>query len=67
MSGKYDEYLSRGGTRSLEDLRSTIQANLQYYPSGTTEDQALEWLLDSLIFNESTSLNQMLGMAEEST
>jgi hypothetical protein len=64
MNEKYEQYRRNGGTQTLEELRATVRQNLQFYAPGTTEDQALEWLLDSLIFNTSTSLNTMLKMAE---
>jgi hypothetical protein len=64
MNEKYEQYRRNGGTQTLEQLRATVRENLHQYAPGTTEDQALDWLLSSLIFNTSTSLNQMLDMVE---
>jgi hypothetical protein len=60
MNEKYEQYRRNGGTRTLEDLQLTVRNNLPMYAPGTTEEQALDWLLNSLLFNTTTSLNSML-------
>lgn len=64
MNEKYEQYRQNGGTQTLDELRASVRDNLPLYAPGTTEDQALDWLLDSMIFNTTTSLDRMLEIAE---
>lgn len=64
MNEKYEQYCRNGGTQTLEELQQTVRNNLPMYAPGTTEEQALDWLLNSLLFNTATSLSSMLDMTD---
>jgi hypothetical protein len=64
MNEKYEQYRRNGGTQTLEELQLTVRNNLPMYAPGTTEEQALDWLLNSLVFNTGNSLSTMLDMTD---